>query len=42
MFVQINDNSLNVEGLGPDGAPVIIVRHGGGTGADALATVLSR
>jgi proline iminopeptidase len=36
MFVQINDNSLNVEVLGPDGAPVIIVHHGGG-GIGSLA-----
>ena len=36
MFVEINDNSLNVEVLGPDGAPVIIVHHGGG-GIGSLA-----
>ena len=36
MFVQINDNSLNVEVLGPDWAPVIIVHHGGG-GIGSLA-----
>jgi proline iminopeptidase len=36
MFVQVNDNSLNVEVLGPDGAPVIIVHHGGG-GIGSLA-----
>ncbi len=28
MFVNINDNRLNVEVLGPDDAPVMIVHHG--------------
>jgi proline iminopeptidase len=36
MLVQINDNRLNVEVLGPDGAPVIIVHHGG-SGIGSLA-----
>lgn len=36
MFVQINDNRLNIEVLGPDNAPVIIVHHGGG-GIGSLA-----
>jgi proline iminopeptidase len=36
VFVQINDNSLNVEVLGPDGAPVLVVHHGGG-GIGSLA-----
>src|SRR3984957_11910559 len=30
MIVTINDNDLNVEVLGPDGAPVLIAHHGGG------------
>jgi proline iminopeptidase len=28
MFVQINNNRLNVEVMGPDDAPVMIVHHG--------------
>jgi proline iminopeptidase len=28
MFVEINGNKLNVEVMGPEGAPVIIVHHG--------------
>jgi proline iminopeptidase len=34
--LEINDNRLNVEVLGPDRAPVIIVHHGGG-GIGSLA-----
>ncbi|MCU1491629.1 MAG: pip [Acidimicrobiaceae bacterium] len=30
MRVKINDNELNVEVLGPEGAPVLIAHHGGG------------
>jgi proline iminopeptidase len=30
MRVTINDNELNVEVLGPEGAPVLIAHHGGG------------
>ena len=30
MIVNINDNDLNVEVLGPEGAPVLIAHHGGG------------
>src|ERR1700683_3579671 len=30
MIVTINDNDLNVEVLGPEGAPVLIAHHGGG------------
>jgi proline iminopeptidase len=30
MRVNINGNDLNVEVLGPDGAPVLIAHHGGG------------
>jgi proline iminopeptidase len=36
MFVNINGNDLNVEVLGPDGAPVLIAHHGGG-GIGSLA-----
>ena len=36
MRVTINDNELNVEVLGPDGAPVLIAHHGGG-GIGSLA-----
>ncbi|MCU1492504.1 MAG: pip, partial [Acidimicrobiaceae bacterium] len=30
MRITINDNELNVEVLGPEGAPVLIAHHGGG------------
>jgi proline iminopeptidase len=30
VIVTINDNDLNVEVLGPEGAPVLIAHHGGG------------
>jgi proline iminopeptidase len=30
MRVRINDNDLNVEVMGPEGAPVLIAHHGGG------------
>jgi proline iminopeptidase len=30
MHVSVNDNELNVEVLGPEGAPVLIAHHGGG------------
>jgi proline iminopeptidase len=36
MNVEINGNSLNVEVLGPEGAPVLIAHHGGG-GIGSLA-----
>src|ERR1700722_15139779 len=36
MIVTINDNDLNVEVLGPEGAPVLIAHHGGG-GIGSLA-----
>jgi proline iminopeptidase len=36
MIVTINGNDLNVEVLGPDGAPVLIAHHGGG-GIGSLA-----
>ena len=36
MRVTINDNELNVEVLGPEGAPVLIAHHGGG-GIGSLA-----
>jgi proline iminopeptidase len=36
VIVAINDNDLNVEVLGPAGAPVLIARHGGG-GIGSLA-----
>jgi proline iminopeptidase len=36
MRVIINDNQLNVEVLGPEGAPVLIAHHGGG-GIGSLA-----
>lgn len=36
MFVRINGNDLNVEVLGPGGAPVLIAHHGGG-GIGSLA-----
>src|SRR6202789_2286532 len=36
MIVTINGNELNVEVLGPDGAPVLIAHHGGG-GIGSLA-----
>jgi proline iminopeptidase len=36
MRLQINDNELNVEVLGPEGAPVLIAHHGGG-GIGSLA-----
>ena len=36
MRVNINGNDLNVEVLGPDGAPVLIAHHGGG-GIGSLA-----
>jgi proline iminopeptidase len=36
MFVTINGNDLNVEVLGPAGAPVLIAHHGGG-GIGSLA-----
>jgi proline iminopeptidase len=36
MFVTINGNDLNVEVLGPEGAPVLITHHGGG-GIGSLA-----
>src|ERR1039458_8508747 len=36
MRVIINDNELNVEVLGPEGAPVLIAHHGGG-GIGSLA-----
>jgi proline iminopeptidase len=36
VFAEINDNRLNIEVLGPEGAPVIIVHHGGG-GIGSLA-----
>ncbi len=36
MNVEINGNSLNVEVLGPQGAPVLIAHHGGG-GIGSLA-----
>lgn len=36
MIVRINDNDLNVEVLGPEGAPVLIAHHGGG-GIGSLA-----
>ena len=31
MIVTINGNDLNVEVLGPEGAPVLIAHHGGGS-----------
>src|ERR1700691_3225430 len=36
MRVSVNDNELNVEVLGPEGAPVLIAHHGGG-GIGSLA-----
>src|ERR1700716_196681 len=36
MFVEINGARLNVEVLGPEGAPVLIAHHGGG-GIGSLA-----
>jgi proline iminopeptidase len=36
VIVTINDNDLNVEVLGPEGAPVLIAHHGGG-GIGSLA-----
>jgi proline iminopeptidase len=36
MFVTINGNDLNVEVLGPEGAPLLIAHHGGG-GIGSLA-----
>jgi proline iminopeptidase len=36
MIVTINGNDLNVEVLGPEGAPVLIAHHGGG-GIGSLA-----
>jgi proline iminopeptidase len=36
VFVTINGNDLNVEVLGPEGAPVLIAHHGGG-GIGSLA-----
>jgi len=36
MLVRINDNDLNVEVMGPEGAPVLIAHHGGG-GIGSLA-----
>ena len=36
MIVTVNGNDLNVEVLGPDGAPVLIAHHGGG-GIGSLA-----
>jgi hypothetical protein len=36
MIVEINGNRLNVEVIGPEGAPVLIAHHGGG-GIGSLA-----